>query len=54
MMACQVPPSTQSLRGRMGHDVPLARHTAWRIGGPAQRLYQPAVVIGDQYRRPNL
>ncbi len=30
------------LRGRLRHDVPLARHTTWRVGGPAEHCYQPA------------
>jgi len=30
------------LRGRLAHDVPLARYTSWRCGGPADRLYVPA------------
>ena len=30
------------LRGRLSLDEPLSRHTAWGIGGPADRLYQPA------------
>jgi UDP-N-acetylmuramate dehydrogenase len=30
------------LRGRLRHAVPLARHTTWRVGGPAEHCYQPA------------
>lgn len=30
------------LRGRLRHEVPLARHTTWRVGGPAEHCYQPA------------
>jgi len=30
------------LRGRWQFDEPLSRHTSWRVGGPARRLYQPA------------
>jgi UDP-N-acetylmuramate dehydrogenase len=30
------------LRGKMRTDEPLARHTTWRVGGPARRLYRPA------------
>lgn len=30
------------LRGRLRHDVSLARHTTWRVGGPAEHCYQPA------------
>jgi len=30
------------LRGELLHDEPLARHTSWRVGGPARRFYRPA------------
>ncbi len=30
------------LRGEMRYNEPLARHTSWRVGGPARRFYQPA------------
>lgn len=30
------------LRGRLRHDVPLAPYTSWRVGGPADVLYEPA------------
>ncbi|PWG65173.1 UDP-N-acetylmuramate dehydrogenase [Sediminicurvatus halobius] len=30
------------LRGRLRHDEPLARYTTWRVGGPAERLFEPA------------
>ncbi len=29
------------LRGTLLHDEPLARHTSWRIGGPARCYYEP-------------
>lgn len=29
------------LRGTLRWDEPLARHTSWRIGGPARRYYEP-------------
>jgi UDP-N-acetylmuramate dehydrogenase len=29
-------------RGRLLFDEPMARHTSWRVGGPADRLYLPA------------
>jgi len=32
------------LRGTLRHGEPLARHTSWRVGGPAQRFYQPADI----------
>ncbi|MCG6943035.1 MAG: UDP-N-acetylmuramate dehydrogenase [Thiohalocapsa sp.] len=31
-----------ALRGELRRDEPLARHTTWRVGGPAARLYRPA------------
>ncbi len=30
------------LRGELRRDEPLAKHTTWRVGGPAVRLYRPA------------
>jgi len=30
------------LRGELRYNEPLARHTTWRVGGPAARLYRPA------------
>ncbi|MBK1691289.1 UDP-N-acetylenolpyruvoylglucosamine reductase [Ectothiorhodospira mobilis] len=30
------------LRGELRHDEPMARHTLWRVGGPADRWYRPA------------
>ncbi|ROR29686.1 UDP-N-acetylmuramate dehydrogenase [Inmirania thermothiophila] len=30
------------LRGELRHDEPMARHTTWRVGGPARRFYRPA------------
>ncbi len=32
------------LRGVMRHNEPMSRHTSWRVGGPADRFYQPADV----------
>ncbi|MCF6355344.1 MAG: UDP-N-acetylmuramate dehydrogenase [Candidatus Polarisedimenticolaceae bacterium] len=29
-------------QGVMLYDEPLARHTSWRVGGPARRFYRPA------------
>lgn len=29
-------------RGELRLDEPLAKHTTWRVGGPAARLYRPA------------
>jgi UDP-N-acetylmuramate dehydrogenase len=33
---------TQSLRGELLPNEPMARHTSWRVGGPAERMYVPA------------
>lgn len=30
------------LRGTLRLDEPLSRHTSWRVGGPADRYYEPA------------
>ncbi|MBK5968228.1 MULTISPECIES: UDP-N-acetylmuramate dehydrogenase [Thiorhodovibrio] len=35
-------PERIPLRGELRHNEPLARHTSWRVGGPAARLYRPA------------
>ena len=29
-------------RGRLRRNEPMARHTSWRVGGPAERFYEPA------------
>ncbi len=39
MMAAR---QTASLRGQLLRDEPMARHTSWRVGGPADHYYQPA------------
>ena len=31
-----------ALRGSLRRDVPMARYTTWRVGGPAARVYEPA------------
>ncbi len=31
-----------ALRGQLRESVPMARYTTWRVGGPAERLYEPA------------
>ena len=33
---------TEDLRGEMSGGVPMSRHTSWRAGGAAERMYQPA------------
>ncbi|KPK38411.1 MAG: UDP-N-acetylenolpyruvoylglucosamine reductase [Gammaproteobacteria bacterium SG8_47] len=34
----------ESLRGTLKFNEPMARHTSWRVGGVAERFYQPADV----------
>jgi UDP-N-acetylmuramate dehydrogenase len=41
-MMMHEPLSHVALRGTLAHDAPLARHTTWRAGGRADRLYVPA------------
>jgi UDP-N-acetylenolpyruvoylglucosamine reductase len=31
-----------ALRGTLSRDVPMRKHTSWRTGGAAERMYQPA------------
>lgn len=31
-----------AVRGELRLDEPLARHTTWRVGGPAERFFRPA------------
>jgi UDP-N-acetylmuramate dehydrogenase len=42
MTTCRADMDTRALRGRLRRGEPLSRHTAWGIGGPAERLYEPA------------
>ena len=37
-------PKSPALRGVLHRDEPMARHTTWRVGGPAQYYYQPADI----------
>jgi UDP-N-acetylmuramate dehydrogenase len=37
-------PVQQTLRGELLIDEPMARHTSWRVGGPADRYYRPADI----------
>ncbi|WP_455207559.1 UDP-N-acetylmuramate dehydrogenase [Kaarinaea lacus] len=41
MMAAQKRPE---LRGTLRHDEPMTKHTSWRVGGTADRYYQPADI----------
>lgn len=36
------PAATFRLRGTLRQGEPMARHTSWRVGGPAQHFFQPA------------
>ncbi|MDH4216410.1 MAG: FAD-binding protein, partial [Gallionella sp.] len=31
-----------ALRGTLSRNVPMSKHTSWRAGGAAERMYQPA------------
>jgi UDP-N-acetylmuramate dehydrogenase len=33
---------TEGLRGKLCCDMPMSRHTSWRAGGVAERMYRPA------------
>jgi len=35
---------SSELRGNLLLDEPMSKHTSWRIGGPADRYYQPADI----------
>ncbi len=35
-------PAPTSIRGVLRTQEPLARHTSWRVGGPADRYFEPA------------
>ncbi|MFT5390330.1 MAG: UDP-N-acetylmuramate dehydrogenase [Gammaproteobacteria bacterium] len=37
-------PPSADVRGDIAHDVPLAMHTAWGVGGNAARVFSPADV----------
>jgi len=42
MMALKFPTDfASSIRGRVLHNEPLARHTSWRVGGPADLFFKP-------------
>ncbi len=34
--------TTSSWRGALRYNEPMSRHTSWRVGGPADRFYEPA------------
>jgi len=38
-------PLMTELRGNLLLDEPMSKHTSWRIGGPADRYYQPADIV---------
>ena len=41
-MMMNEPQKFTALRGRLAGDVPLARYTTWRCGGPGDRVFVPA------------
>ena len=41
MAALPLPPA-YTLRGEIRRNEPMARHTSWRVGGPADTWYRPA------------
>jgi UDP-N-acetylmuramate dehydrogenase len=41
MMALTLPPKFDA---RVLHNEPLARHTSWRVGGPADVFFKPQDV----------
>ena len=41
-MMMHEPLAFRALRGTLARNAPLARHTSWRAGGPADLLYAPA------------
>jgi UDP-N-acetylmuramate dehydrogenase len=43
MAAMQIPPR-YAPRGELKRDEPMARHTSWRVGGPADTWYRPADI----------
>ncbi len=34
--------ASNELRGELRHDEPMAKHTSWRVGGPAAAWFRPA------------
>ena len=42
MIVMSEPRTFTALRGMLAHEVPLARYTSWRCGGPGERVYLPA------------
>jgi UDP-N-acetylmuramate dehydrogenase len=46
--------TTEGLRGTLRRDVDMSRHTSWRAGGHAERMYQPADLADLQLFLRNL
>jgi UDP-N-acetylmuramate dehydrogenase len=38
------PVAATGLRGKLRRHEPMARHTSWRVGGPADRCFEPADI----------
>ncbi len=47
-------PLMTELRGNLLLDEPMSKHTSWRIGGPADRYYQPADIADLSLFLPQL
>jgi UDP-N-acetylmuramate dehydrogenase len=43
-----------AMRGKLLKDAPLANYTSWRVGGPAQTLYEPADLNDLKFFLQNL
>lgn len=43
-----------TLRGELSYNVPMSKHTSWRAGGVAERIYQPADLADLQAFMSNL
>jgi UDP-N-acetylmuramate dehydrogenase len=40
--------SSTEFKGKLLFDEPMSRHTSWRLGGPADRYYQPTDLVDLQ------
>jgi UDP-N-acetylmuramate dehydrogenase len=38
----RIPHGAVAVRGILRHGEPMARHTSWRVGGPAEHYFEPA------------
>ena len=51
-MMMNEPRTFTALRGTLARDVPLARYTSWRCGGPGDRVYVPGRSRRSRDLRP--